>query len=780
VARMATIKVFSLGGLDKKSNDLIRPPEKSSKMLNMEYDVKSQLRKRTGFDAQLIDGILGLNPDPNLVLRDVLYYSNKNEFLFFYQLIDVTIATLIHVYVVTKDSLNNFSTRNTYQFSGAFGTSYIDMFPVSSEENSLSLYFSCKPSLSSKFKILKYDGSFVVSAGLMVPQHGYYTENSAINYPSGVVGRIINEVIPALFAGVFTGTVNAISGYYVRIIPKYTDFNGIVTYGPYLQSERSWSSGSYIHLSSSHFQSLNTYRKYLRTTASASPYLLNSSNRTLNSSDTPLYVSDGGPFYHHLYGKNYIAGDKVLILGTSTLFTITSPAAESVILIVESVTNTTITFTAASLSGVSISFTGPSVNIDRRCEFIIAISSTPDTGYYITQSAKKDDKDLYVADGSLFPGDPLYVQYIWTDIGLSTNSLVPLEDIYDSTTLKTPPPICSYLASYGDQLVYGGIIGVYDLNNKFIPYRNNDLIMYSDVSTGDSCENVSESNRQRIGETWDGEISGIKRSNDSCMIFKTRGVFALDGVLIQGQYALRKINTNFEGCTSFKSIVQADEGVYYQGHNGIYFTNGISVEKLTAEIDSLYLSGEYKDTVGVRLKKKQKTFFYTPSLIDSSIGNVVVVDYYYGQVYTWDGIVPTSSMIEDKDGDVYYSDGIKFYKSSESLYQDTSNISAYYSTTWHHAGEPSLNKKWLSIRIFALTTDAFTVTVKTEGDWIEGVYLTSNDLTFTASDQTKFIMLDMQTKKSLRVTFSNAVGGENLPITGYEITYEAFNAVDKN
>ncbi|MEY3787116.1 MAG: hypothetical protein RLZ75_1323, partial [Pseudomonadota bacterium] len=70
--------------------------------------------------------------------------------------------------------------------------------------------------------------------------------------------------------------------------------------------------------------------------------------------------------------------------------------------------------------------------------------------------------------------------------------------------------------------------------------------------------------------------------------------------------------------------------------------------------------------------------------------------------------------------------------------------------------------------------------VKTEGDWIEGVYLTSNDLTFTASDQTKFIMLDMQTKKSLRVTFSNAVGGENLPITGYEITYEAFNAVDKN
>ena len=53
---MSTVKVFSLGGLDKKSNDLTRATEKASDMLNMEYDTQSTLKKRNGFEDVVVTG----------------------------------------------------------------------------------------------------------------------------------------------------------------------------------------------------------------------------------------------------------------------------------------------------------------------------------------------------------------------------------------------------------------------------------------------------------------------------------------------------------------------------------------------------------------------------------------------------------------------------------------------------------------------------------------------------------------------------------------------------
>jgi len=867
---MSTIKVFSLGGLDKKSNDLTRATEKASDMLNMEYDTQSTLKKRNGFEVFSTEDS-----------KDMIYYNSKEEFLLFSETNTVTILD---------------STGATKQYNGAStyplpaGIPALSNVSISSCENSNNLYFT---NTDYNTYVMKYDGGNIYRAGLPTPRNSGTLEKDA--YP------------------VWSG-LNMLSTAFSRVFYSYKDLNGNVTYSPYYQS-----SGFYQNLSISSFKNdANVFEngffdKYCYV-GSGADFVASISGTTMTVTfmsigapgrirvgdevvSTSGIIASGTKIVSIITGNglvgtytvsvsqtvvstsiwtkpsdvssasntmivtkhNYVPGDKFLVdtenifiqippllkdytildvelvvSSDSDLLAVSPPASPTVgyrVRIDVSLGNPTGAFVGhadqiATWNGSSWVFTTPSITfksssigtdiigfispvgvsgpasvlynypfeypVDVRCKIGVAFSQTEDTGYEVFSYYVIDNSSVLnnktIATGSV----PPYLLVREFLLSSSSAPIIPFEDVYDSTTLKIMPPICKYLASFGNQIVYGSIQSIftsYDSNvlnapNKRINYANDDFIVYSDVSTGDGPENISPLNIQKIGETWDGYISGMRRCNDSLIIFKNRGVFSIDGALISGEYQLRKINTNFAGCTSHKSILESDEGVYFQAHNGLYYTNGIGVKKLTYEIDSVFNSADYTSTKSVRLKKKQKSLFYVPEL-----SKIVVIDYYYNQIYFWDNITATSGMVEDSLGNVYFSTGTNIYKFNDSYLDDTTAINATYATTWHHAGEPSLNKKFLSLRMFALSSDEFTSTVQTEGDWDTSKILTTNTLSFGPLDQTKFLMLDMQTKKSLRVTFSNNVKketspgvfvGENMVITGYELTFEMFNNVDKN
>lgn len=726
VAIMSTIKVFSLGGLDKKSNDLTRATDKASDMLNMEYDTQSTLKKRNGFEVFSTEDS-----------KDMIYYNSKEEFLLFNESTNVTILN-------KNGAVKQYNGTNYYPLPA--GISALSNVSISFCENSNNLYFT---NTDYNTYIMKYDGGSIYRAGLPTPR-----KTSTTSYD---------------FYPTFTNPV----GGFCRFFYSYKDLNGNVTLSPYYQPTSNTVGGSSV-LSVNSFRtdpSLSEngfYNKYC--------YIAKTGHSNITSSARTLTVTK----------HNYVAGDKFLMDTENQLISISNNKT-FVILDVESITLTSITFTAASIGTNTISLADGSIYyateypVDIRCKIHTATSPTADTGYTILA--------VYVIDNSIITNSISYSQ-IEAVISLGQQFQPAFEDVYDSTTLKIMPPICQYLSSFGNQIVYGSIRSVFStLDNQLkapnqrTEYANDDFIVYSDVSAGDGPENTSPLNIQKIGETWDGYISGMRRCNDSLVIFKNRGVFTIDGALVSGEYQLRKINTNFAGCTSHKSILESDEGLYFQAHNGLYFTNGIGVKKITYEIDSVFGSANYTTTKSVRLKKKQKSLFYV-----SELAKVVVIDYYYNQIYFWDNINASNGMVEDSLGNVYFSTGTNIYKFNDGYLDDTSPINATYSTTWHHAGEPALNKKFLSLRMFALSNDVFTATIKTEGDWSAN-QLTTNTLTFNSADQTKFLMLDMQTKKSLRFTFSNNVKkeispgvfeGENMVITGYEITFEMFNNVDKN
>jgi hypothetical protein len=720
VARMASIKVFNLGGLDAKSNDLMRPPEKASDMLNMEYDAESTIKKRNGFDLYSSE-----------VATDMIYYQSKSETLLF------TESTNLKV-------VNSAGAVKTLAFPS--GIQSLTNISISHCENQNNIYFT-----NSDYStyVMKYDGSNVYRAGLPVPRVS--NGNALDSYP--------------VLSNGATG--------FCRIFYSHKDINGNVTYSPYVQYSQSINA-----LSSVVFNTLKTSPSSTENGFLDKYCILGTGvSNTVTSAARTLTV----------IGHNYVAGEKFMFDTENRFVSIAGNQRSFVVFDVESVTGTSITFTAASIGSFSVTVnnTSPiSIYVDTRSKLHIATSDTLDGTYRMRYVNVIDNSTVT----NTFTAPTLSLELYPNGLPVSDTQVPLLNDFYDSLTTKVMPPICKYIASFGNQIAYCSIQSFFPpysqtglVPNDRTTYTNDDVIVYSDISTGDGPENTSELNLTRIGDTWDGFISGVRRCNDSLVIFKNKGVFTIDGTLIEGEFQLRKINTNYVGCTSHKSILETENGLFFQGHNGIYFTNGVSVKKLTTEIDSIIGSADYTTTRAVRLKTKQKAIFYIPQL-----SKIVVIDYYYGQVYLWDGITASNGIVEDNVGGIYFSNGTKTYKLN-STYSDTnyttdaiSAINAYYSTTWHHAGEPSLAKKFNSLRLFGITNDAFTATVTTHGDWNESAPLTTNSLVFSATTQTDFLMLDMQTKRSLRVTFSNNNVGENIAITGYQLNFEVFNSVDKD
>ena len=717
VATLSTIKVFALGGLDKKSNDLTRAVEKASDILNMEYDVQSSLKKRNGYDE-----VSTIDAD------DIVEYSHTNEKLLFKNgSSDLTILK------------SDYTSRVLALPSGISALANVS---ISYTENQNNIYFT---NTDYSTYVMKYDGSNVYRSGLPTPRKS--NASKIDDYPS----------------------YSASAAGFSRIFYKYKDINGNITYSPYIQLSSTPTGATILSINSfktdANCIENGFFDKYC--------YVVNTGSAAISSASRTLTVTR----------HNYVAGEKFLIDTENRAVAITPSSKSYLVLDIESVTATSITFTSASLGTSSFllkdfSFfyvTAPEYPVDIRTQIEIYNSTSADTGY-VKFFGSVIDNSIAINSVPTIISDRVLAEGILSPI--------PFEDVYNSTTSKIMPPICKYVTSFGSQMSYASIqsfftsfdISTLNAPNQRVQYANNDIFIYSDISAGDGPEGVSELNIQKVGETWDGEITGQRRCNDSLVIFKNRGVFSADGTLISGEYQLRKLNTNFVGCTSHKSILESDDGLYFQGHNGIYYTNAIGVKKLTYEIDSIFGSGTYLNTRSVRLKKKQKALFYVQDL-----SKIVVIDYYYNQIYLWDSIDASGGIVEDSSGNVFFSNKSSIYKFSDTSYSDNGlAISSHYSTTWQHAGEPSLNKKWLSLRVFALTSDAFTATIKTEGDWIASTYLTTNTMPFTAVEQTKFLMLNMQTKRSIRVTFSNNILNENLAISGYEMSFEVYNNVDKN
>jgi len=542
---------------------------------------------------------------------------------------------------------------------------------------------------------------------------------------------------------------------------EFIDNKGNLYYGPSTINE-TLPSGS-IGISYTSLNGTGFFEAYLKATISTTPIIINSSLRVLTFTTK---------------SPDIVVGAKVVIRNRGTTITIADTALPSrtfgdafVILEVESIVGFVITFTASSIGTKQIAislFSGSPViaNIHGSTVIRVLFSTDTDVTGYTTKSTSSENGQLVDNSASLNSGTYTF----------ESNYDVPLSGFYDITTSKLRPPSCKFVQVYGYQIVCGGVTSFWDFQNTENIYSDNDdLIIYSDLSTGDRGVNFSEANRQLIGNTYDGEITGLARSKDSLIAFKDRSIFSLDGLLIPGQYSVRKIETDEIGCLSHKSILSVEGLVIFQGQDGLYAINGYSVSKITTQLDPFFLTVNPVLTRSTVRSSSRQYIFWTDQ-------GTVVLDYDFKQWFIWNNIDSSKGLTVDNSGSVRM-----FNASSAKKFITAKNdgagvaINSYIDTAWFDMGEPSVLKKATDMRVFSLNNAGQTLQLNYYFDWdvtkTKGPFQMDFSL---AATKTVLRKLDIIQNQSFSFRLSNNIVNEDMNITGFEITSGIIQTKDKN
>lgn len=592
-----------------------------------------------------------------------------------------------------------------------------------------------------------------------------YLNTAVFTHENGSLGTAVYDGHAIYRAGLPTPLTTITSGSgttgYILTFFDFIDNKGNNYFGPATINPCA-NSGS-IGISFTTLKDSGFCASYLLTNLATGTTTLSSSSRTIS--------------YTSVSADILAVGAKVVFRNRGTGIVIADPANPTrsfsdafLILEVESFTGSAITFTAASFGGKSVSI----LNLGA------PVVSNIHGGTVLRVFFSNEETTGYVADPTSTLNGSLVSNSADTQTGSFTFDITKdglLSNFYDITTDKLRPPTCKYIKVFGYQIVYGAALSFWDFQNKETIYPNNDdLIMYSDTSAGDLGFNLTASNRQLIGETYDGSITGLTRSKDSLIVFKTRSPYAIDGVLIPGQYSLRKIETDDIGCVSFKSILPVKDSVLFQGQDGIYEINGYQCKKASIALDVFFRQTvtDPTQTRAILDTAGNKYLFFCDN-------GVAVYDYEFGEWYVWKDISAPKGITLDNFNVIRMFRAQNAFKMTVALNDSGAAIDAWIKPTWFDMQEPSLLKKSTDIRFFALNNQGQTISLTYYRDWNESNDNGPYSVDFSsASTKSVLKKLDITQAQSISFKIGNAVIDQDLNLTGYEIICDLIQTRDKN
>ncbi len=695
---MGNLQKFMLGGLDTKSNDLIRDPMRASSMMNVTKTINGDLDKRNGY--QSIETFADL--------KESCYSKSYDQEIF--------VKTDGHFYKSYAGARQDCSIATLYANSDVIYTEY--------QSN---LYFTTSDGLSD---VLKFDGSDSYVAGMPAPLKKF----SGSAY-----------------------TITAGTTYFFRFFYGHKDLNGNITYGPYVQAESASATPTIVV---STMKTANPFGKFFNkymTFSGGAPVTL--SNVTPGTTNKMPYTT-----------TNYIVGDKFLI-DDECLYPVivisgsTSEIRQSRVLTITAIGGGFITFDPNDLVGFTVTLTSAgAVNIDTRSRLYVFKSLTPSFGYMNGSSIVAGTPTDFILDNSQ---DDISV------IVTVANPSFLFEKFYNEDGQKIRPPKCKYLSVYGDQLIFGNIIGAWGILNDFAQYNNDDLLMYSDTGIADNGENNSNF-IQKIGESYDGAITGIRRCNDLLIVTKNNSIFALDGIIAPDGYSLRRVSTNYIGCLSHKSILPVDGGLIFNGNDGIYFTDGASCSKISQIIDPFFTSIDSSKSRSTIDSTNRKYLIY---MTDNASHFCLAYSYEFKEWLPWDALDMSKGLYQKNDKSVVFAKGTKTYKFNTGYSDDGSAIAAYYKTNWEDLRNPSVDKKFKYLRVWNLNSVVSNFTLGIQKNWVNtDIDSVSCVVPARGTIQKGHEQSNIQ---AIRYVFANSTLSEGMLITAYEVQYEATQALDK-
>lgn len=182
----------------------------------------------------------------------------------------------------------------------------------------------------------------------------------------------------------------------------------------------------------------------------------------------------------------------------------------------------------------------------------------------------------------------------------------------------------------------------------------------------------------------DDEIKGISSAQSAPMVFCSKYIYRIDQSFDRfgrGAMVPVRISDN-AGCISHQSIVPAENGIFWLGNDGVYFSDSYKVIKVTDHLNDRYKSF-LKNTSNRR--KLEGKFYEKERLVIWSIqtnlssqnnDSFLILDLKWGisnemTFTTWSGASFKPSALEIFNGDIYRGDPRGFtFRHDQTLYSD--------------------------------------------------------------------------------------------------------------
>jgi hypothetical protein len=347
-----------------------------------------------------------------------------------------------------------------------------------------------------------------------------------------------------------------------------------------------------------------------------------------------------------------------------------------------------------------------------------------------------------------------------------------LGDWYDTTTKKIAPT-ADY--PFGEKL---GITCYQDLLIMF----TEELIWFSDPTLGGSFEQFNAASFILVGDAQEGKITSVCGTSDFLFVSRERKNYYLNGNLSTGNYRVQEISEAEIGCYSNNASISIKDSVFFMSCLGVYkLSSGGGCQLLSERIPQNFLSfdnyqnntnsdvvfrpsvtntaypifsgfgfedfglsvkfDEYRDMLVFCFKGLrpygEEIFSYSPCL---------VLHTKTGEFYEWDYIVDETgerfrtSAIHFRNGQLYVGEVVivegeppqyvvKFSKEDkDKTHVGLSQKGIKLYSSWMTAGEPSLEKQALQVKLFGQITpeDATkSITVVHFKDWNNSTKITS-------------------------------------------------------
>jgi len=368
-------------------------------------------------------------------------------------------------------------------------------------------------------------------------------------------------------------------------------------------------------------------------------------------------------------------------------------------------------------------------------------------------------------------------------------------------------PVCRYIDVWRDQIVLTG-----DKNSVSTVY-------YADI---EYSEGFSVSNTFLTSTRSGGANTGIKSQDNNLFVFKARSITIVTGELVIGNFQVDTLSDEGIGCLSASSIVESLGKIWFLGRRGVYSVNpqGVTLESpgltpiFSLELDNI----QVQRSVGFYWINEEAILFSLPVKNTSSgetyfekTSRVLVYHVRAGQWTIWDNLEFTSGINLDGQ-DVWFngttldSDDTVRHVSSNILKTNTfldyadhnQPISLVHKTNWESAGEPSVPKKFVRMKVYSLDTPLqgfqstnFTIDIETNHDYLDEV-VSKTSLPFNEDVEgwgsfswgsirygqekvlTRRTRLFPKKARSLRTILKNSTIYENVLISGleFEVAYE--------